>query len=775
MKLITAPFNFSVALMTLVFFSVIIVPVSGQQSTSLQEPQILLDKANSLLQQRNFSGARIAFQRFLTQNSHTSSDNSEAAYGLAYAALQAKHKDGEVLMQSFISNHQNNVRRNPATFYLAQHFYQNQKYSKAITAFSNVEFQSLTYSQQVEGKFQLGYSNFTERKLEEALLYFNQIKFTEHAYSAASSYYAGFIEFDRSLYDQALIDLKKAESSEAYASIVPYLIASVYYRKGAYAELLAYAEAKKSVDNLKNKNELILLIAEASYSLGDFAKAAESYAVALKDTKLGDAAIWYRAGMSLDQIGNKKDAINMLELAATTTTPVAFIASYQLGILYLQQGEKVFAVNAFNRARKSEDATVAEQAQFTYAKVLYDQGQSEKAIVEFERYLEIYPKAPSANATKELLAQAYINGNNYQKAIEYIESLSVKSPVIEQAYQKASFLKGSEFYNKDRYSEAITFFKKSLSYPRDESFIQRASFWCAEAFAILRNYSEAEEMYKRCIQIQTTDQSIYLQAQYGLSYVLYNHKKFEEALEGFKIVVSKSSKQAANYTDAQLRLADCYYTTRDFEQALIFYTQYIKSGGLDRDYAYLQSGMVYGIQRNYAESKKQFTLLINSFPKSTYRAEAFYQRAQFDIEQGDYVSAINGLTSLLQAGIGSPFIPYAYARRAASFYNTKDFDKTVQDYLSLLRSYPTHPLSQEVLLPLQEALDRIGRSAEFPSYLSMVKKANPDTKGLESLEFETAKKMYFNERYASAIESFTSFKSITDYVIGTKHQPYTMN
>ena len=52
-----------------------------------------------------------------------------------------------------------------------------------------------------------------------------------------------------------------------------------------------------------------------------------------------------------------------------------------------------------------------------------------------------------------------------------------------------------------------------------------------------------------------------------------------------------------------------------------------------------------------------------------------------------------------------------------------------------------------------------GRSAEFDGYLTSVKKANPDNKGLESLEFETAKKMYFNEQYEKAVTSLRNFAS----------------
>jgi TolA-binding protein len=58
---------------------------------------------------------------------------------------------------------------------------------------------------------------------------------------------------------------------------------------------------------------------------------------------------------------------------------------------------------------------------------------------------------------------------------------------------------------------------------------------------------------------------------------------------------------------------------------------------------------------------------------------------------------------------------------------------------------------------LQEALELAGRGGEFDQYLAAVKSANPDNKGLEALEFETSKKLYFNEQYQKAVTAFQAF------------------
>src|SRR5690606_17958541 len=113
------------------------------------------------------------------------------------------------------------------------------------------------------------------------------------------------------------------------------------------------------------------------------------------------------------------------------------------------------------------------------------------------------------------------------------------------------------------------------------------------------------------------------------------------------------------------------------------------------------------------------------------------------IEQGNYQASIDGLSQLIRESPHSGFVPYAYMRRASANYNLKQYNKTIDDYTSVIRQFPTHPVAQEVLLPLQDALSLAGRSAEFENWLAQFKRANPENKGLEVIDFETAKNAFF--------------------------------
>jgi TolA-binding protein len=733
--------------------------VFAQDQLSQNTAEKLYRRGTELINHSNYGAARQVFSDFLLQASLTDSRRGEAEYYIAFSALTLRHRDGEKLIDDFIDNYPSSPKASTAYYDLANFFYAESNYVKASSYFRKVKFPALTQAQQSEGHFKWGYSNFNQKKLNDALEQFNFVKRQSTAYSPASNYYAGYIELANGNFDEALVDLKRAESSPVYANIVPFLIANIYYKQGRYDTVIEYAGTLKDRKDLSNANEIAMLVAEAQYYKGDFKNALDSYQKYLDNTSKVETGLLFRAGYAHYAAGNTAKGIEYLDKAAAAKDTVSYYASYYLGILYLKQGNKPYAMNAFNYAKKNpSDKALAEESSFQFAKVSYDAGKPDLAIEEFERFLNDNPSSHHVVEVKELLAQAYVNGNNFNKAIEYIEALPSRNQYINQAYQKATYLKGSELFNKREYSDAVQYFAKSLTYPVDKIYAALASFWSGEAFSIGKRYDEAITSYQQVIA-GGADTELSVKARYGLGYAYFNLQSYDKALVNFAEFVRNGNKNTSNYTDGIIRLADCYYSDKRYAEALSNYNRARTIGSPDNDYVLFQSGVIYGIQRKYAESRSQFADLIRAYPKSQYRDEAMFQQAQFEIEQGNYQEAVDGLSELIRRGANSRFLPYAFMRRGASFFNLKQYDKTIGDYRAVIEQFPGHPAAQDALLPLQEVLSIAGRSGEFEKYLTTFKKANPDNKGLESLEYETAKNLYFDQQYQKAITGLTSFLS----------------
>jgi tetratricopeptide (TPR) repeat protein len=687
---------------------------------------------------------------------------ADAEYYKAFCALNLYHTDSEKQIEDFITKNSTHPRAIAANYDLGNFYYTEKNYKKAALYYSKVTFSTLSQEQQRIGRFRWGYSQFSQKSLKEALDQFNFNKAIGGEYGPASSYYAGFIEYSQGDYANAITDLKRAEQNEAYSKIVPYLMANVYYRQKNYDELLAYASKVSSIEGVSNKEEIALLTAEAYYKKNDYKNALIGYQAYLNGREdKADKGVLLRAGYVAYTLGADADALKYLKSSFADTDSVGYYSAYYLGSLYLKQNQKPMALTSFDIARKFKpDQKLVEESTYQFAKVAYDLGRPDQAITEFEKLLVTFPKSSHADEIRELLSQAYVNASNYNKAIEYIEAMPRRSPAVERAFQKATMLKGIELYNKEDYPAAVDFFEKSLRYPVDPEYVAEASLWCGEAYSIGKKYEQATENYLRIIGISGySNQDVLMKARYGLGYAYFNLQQYDRALFSFREFVNKSPKTQPNLADGVLRLADCYYVAKSYSDALVSYRKVIQMRSADDDYAHLQSGTILGTMSKYDEANAEFETVIKNFPNSRFIDESLFQRAQMDFEQGNYAAAVPRYTSVIQAKNTSKFTPYAYTRRAASYYNLKDYNKTANDYIAVLENFSNHPASNDVLIPLQEALNLAGRSGEFDKYLAGYKTANPDAKGIESVEFETGKSLYLNQNYQKAISSLGSYVS----------------
>ena len=731
---------------------------NGQEPLSQQKPERLFQSGLDLLAHHQYGASYKTFGDFLKVNTVSDSRQVDAEYYQAFCALNLYHADGEKLLEDFIATHPGYPKAMMAYYDLANFFYSEKNYSKASGYYAKVDFQSLSAEQQTTGRFRWGYSFFSQKNLKESLDQFNAIKVLGGQYGPAASYYAGFIEMSGGDYGNALIDLKRAETNSSYATIVPVLITNVYARQKNDDELLKYSEVAFAKESVASADEISLLAAEAWFRKADFKKALPLY-IGYLDSHEKDASrgVLYRAGYSAYVFGSDEQAFNYLKGAASDADSVGVYASYYLGSLYLKRQEKPLALTAFGISKTfKKDLRLAEESLFQSAKINYDLGKPDIAIAEFEFFLKSFPQSVHVQEIKELLSQAYVNANNYNKAIEYVESLTKRSPVVDKAYQKATYLKATELFNKEDYAQAVQYFEKSLEYPIDPEYLVEASYWCGESYSIGRRFEQAIPPYDRALGQSSSKPEMVADIRYGLGYAHYNLQQYDKALLNFKDFVNRSSASDPNYADGVIRLADCYYVSKSYAEALSFYRKAVQLNSSDGDYANLQSGIILAIQNKYSEAAKEFESVYKN-TSSRYADDALFQRAQLDFEQSNYARAVNLYSNLINSSKSSRLLPYAYTRRAASYYNLKKFDQTANDYITVLEKFPAHPVVQDLLVPLQESLNLANRSSEFDGYLAQFKLANPDAKGIEVVEFESAKNLYFIQNYTKAIDNFSRF------------------
>jgi Tfp pilus assembly protein PilF len=268
----------------------------AQDLLSQRKTERCFTSARELFERNELGAARESFEEFLKISPGQDGRRVQAEYYQALCALSLHHIDGERLMVSFCEAHANDPHASVGRYDLGNFFYTDKNYIRAAKEYGNADFHALTAEQQNNGRFRWGYSLFNQKKLPESLDQFNVVKTQGGQYGPAASYYSGFIEYSVGEFDNALVDLKRADQGPSYAKIVPYLLANVYYKQKNFDGLLTYVSSLKDMDDISNSDEIALLSAEAYFKKSDYKNALSGYQRYFKGKENADQGVLSRAG-----------------------------------------------------------------------------------------------------------------------------------------------------------------------------------------------------------------------------------------------------------------------------------------------------------------------------------------------------------------------------------------------------------------------------------------------------------------------------------------------
>ncbi len=730
----------------------------SQSSLYFTSPDLHYKEGIALINEEKYGAAKEAFSKYV-EYKEEGENVANAEYFIAYCGIQLENNDAEHLVETFINKYPNHPKSETAYFELGNLKYDRKQYSDAIKFYEKVYLPRLPSDLEAEARFKLGYCYFTQQEFDKAYEQFNELKKKDNRFKYASNYYSGYINFEKEEYDRAYHDFIRAAENDYYAQVVPELISKTLYKQKKYDELISYATKSLNEGKVKNSDEFFLYLAEAYYKKNDFENSGKYFNQYLSITrKRISPDVMFRVADAKQRSGDLEGAIEGFKQAALENNELGQIASYYLGNLYIKTKRKELAPAAFKTAMDLEyDKDIQKKSHYLFAKVNYELGNYSASINAFNSYMERYPTERNSMELNELLTDAYFRTNNYDAAIRHFEQLEVKSDKVKRAYQQITFNEGARQFNSGNYYQAIDLFEKSDDYAIDKSVQIKVAYWKGETYYLMGQYDDARNSYSSIFREDPNGRTEeYLKSRYSTGYIYYNEKEYGRALPHFKYYVDNGF-GTINYTDALTRLADCYYTTKDYNAALNFYDKLIQIRTQNMDYAYYQKGLINGINNNIARANNNFDEVINNYPRSVYIDDAVFQKAQFNFEGGNYDVAISGFNHLLNAYSSSPFRPYALQSRALAKSNKGDHQGSANDYKQILQQFPNHSISENALLGLQQELSSLGQSDQFGDYLSAYKASNPDKTNLENIEFESAKSLYFSQKYQQAIPSLKSF------------------
>lgn len=561
-------------------------------------------------------------------------------------------------------------------------------------------------------------------------------------------YYEAFANYHLGDQKAALSGFEKVKNSEEFGTSSKFFIAKIQLEDNQVDEVIALAQGELSDEETITNSGFYQLIGEAFALKNNVAKADAYFERAIElHPGIPTAALYYQAGVSKFKIGNEDQAIEYLTKAGIQGGEYAQLSAFQLGRLYLKKQAFEKALFAYIEASASDDKIIKEEAYYHAAQINAKLGNYSEAINYSTDYLEKFKDGSKAEEIKNLIAESYLRTSNYDLAINHLESTGVSNSTQKGVYQKVTFQKAVLMFNDGYFVEAKKWFRESLKYTPSLAIKDLAYFHLGEIAMRAGDYGLALENYQSQTQIDPI-------SDYGIGYALYNQQKYDRALPHFR--KASNNTDVTMKLDAQVRLADCLYAIKSYNEAQSLYNQIsLKNSS---PYIEFQLGKT---QKNLGKTDEAIQSFREVFDSPRYGAAARFEAGLIHFEVAHFKEAETYFTQVIEKYPDSEFVPEALLNRGIARKNLGKMGESASDYATILEKYVTSEFALNAILGLQELQQAGARINNLDKYIADYKEANPESGSLELIEFEAAKRQYFDFAYAEAAASFKKY--LKDY------------
>lgn len=732
-------------------------------------------EAEELINLGKYAIAQPFLQDFIQKYENKTLDKSnliyaDAIYFKALCEKETASPEAEKDLQYFADNFKGHPKTNNAYFHLGDIAFGKANYNDALAFFDKVDEKSLTGKDVTEFQYKRAFANFALKKFSQARMYFNQIAANKkHPYNEEGYYYSGLSSYYLKDYNAAYKSFQQLETSKKYGKIVPYYIASIKFINKDYKGVVAYAEPKLK-ENVSYQNEIIHLLGSSYYELKDYDKALYYLEQYTQNSAKVTPEDYYVLGYVQAQKGKCDKAIENLVQLSPLQTALGQNAMFLLGQCYEKTGNKADARTAFlQAARMNFDKAIQEEAWFQYAKLSYELGYTNDALVSLKNFIVAYPKSQYNLEANELLADLFLMTRNYEEAMSIIDNLPFKSEKLKDAYQKMAYYRGVENYNDYKFEAAETFFDKSLKYPNSKSIEALCYYWKADMAHQKSDYDKSIALVNKflpmasSVSVEHSDKVNAGTTNYLQGYNYYKKKDYNNADNYFLKAVS-SLKNDNNITnkqnvlpDAMIRLADCYFMQKQYKSSSQYYDEVIKANAQGADYALYQKSIIDGLGGNYNEKIAGMKALVVRFPNSAFVDDAIMQTGNTYMAQDKDDLAIEAFKSLFAKNPKSDQVPDAYLKLGLIYFNRDSYDESLSWYQKVVQYYPSTPASNEAMLAIKEIYIAKGDPNGYIAYANKYPGSKVTASEQDSLIYLSAEKQFFDGKMDNALQGFTNY------------------
>ena len=727
----------------------------AQQSKIYTNEMVEFNHAMELYENKDYAAAQVIFKEIRDQFDDDSELRARSYYYEAFCAIRLGQSNGEDLMNAFFEQFPTSTKRSSAFLEVGDYYFNNRRYAYALKWFSKVNGSNLTLYDKEEFSFKKGYSLFAVGSYADSKRYFSEL-LDSQKFGTQAKYYYGYMAYQDDNYAEADKYLNEVADQAGYDEEVDYYLVNIRFKTGKFQEAIDTGLPLLAESNGIQKSELSKIIGESYFNLEQFDEA-----IPYLENYEGKKGKWnntdyYLLGYAYYQQKNYPEAIFWFSKIIDGNNAVSQNAYYHLAECYLKDDRKQEALNAFKNAQEMDfNASIKKDAWVNYAKLGYEIGNPYRSpALVIEDFLNAYPESEEEKEMRELLVSAYINSNDFQGAIDYLERSDQKK---DETYQKVSFLYGIMLFNKGNYDEASAKFKMSSEIQIDPAYHARAVFWNAESHYRVEDYQAALDGYKQFRDLPgASSTEEYEHFLYQMAYAFFQLGDYNQAGGHFNEFIEQGGDQKL-ITDSYLRLGDSYFALSNYYKAIPAYEKVIQANEKDVDYAQLQIAFCQGFMGQNDEkvaSLKDFTQ-VNL--KSPLRDDAFYELGNTYVKMNETDQALEAYDRVITNYQMSSLVPKALLKQGLVYFNEDRGEEALSKYKEVITRYPGTEESKEAVANAKQIYMDLGRVDEYEAFIRNVDFVTVSDDEIETTMYASAEQFYLTGNNEKAIESFDKY------------------
>ncbi len=655
--------------------------------------------------------------------------------------------------------------------------YNKKRYKQAIEYYDLVDLNVVDQDIKAEVAFKRGYCHFVRKEFDLAANYLTQSAAYRTVYYYPSNYYLGMTSFFNKSYTRAAGYFEKVSSSKKYKTSVPYYLTQIYFTEGNYQRVISYGEKQLNTIDVQKSDELKNLIGRSYYELGDEKQALKYFRAYEESEAKFTASDHYQVGYLYYKDGSHDDAIKHLKEIAALDNETGHQANYYLGHSYIKKGNKEAARSAFaNVKRMTDNLKLQDEATYNYGLLSAELNHDREAV---NALMEIKPGSDYYSISQEALAKLFLKTNDYDNAISILEELDKSNPVLKEAYQKVTFYKGEQLFKRHEHQAALTYINKSLDFAIDPYIHTEAQFTKGLIQHKMKHYGASISSLNAHATLQSNriTESTHL-ASYIQGYNYLKQKKYGEAKTHLTKTIESIHRNSPTIksayirenvlSDALVRLGDCEFYFNNYDAALQKYNRAYTAQKSGFVYAYFQSGLIYGLNKDPIQKIVILEDLQNKYPASALADDALVEASRTYLQLGKYDEAANPLLKLTKQYKQSELITQAYLTLGLISYNKGATDQAVKFYKSVFNYNPSQNERQDAFQALQEIyVNDLKDPDEYVAFIESISGGKIANSVRDSLNFKTAYASYVNGEYADATQGLGRY--ILNFPNGNYH------